>query len=58
MPDSSSSRLTPLQRELLEAFFERTRSFLLSGGAALAGFYLMWMPAYKPAPQGESPLMR
>jgi hypothetical protein len=38
--DSSSSRLTPLQRDLLREFFSRERAFFLTGGAALAGFYL------------------
>lgn len=37
---SSTGKLTRLQRELLEAFFEREKDFFLSGGAALAGFYL------------------
>lgn len=37
---SSPHRLTPLQRDLLLAFFERERGFFLTGGAALAGFYL------------------
>jgi hypothetical protein len=37
---SSADKLTPLQRELLAAFFERERRFFLTGGAALAGFYL------------------
>lgn len=37
---SSLDRLTPLQRDLLLAFFERERGFFLTGGAALAGFYL------------------
>lgn len=37
---SSSDTLSPLQRELLEAFFDRTEGFFLTGGAALAGFYL------------------
>jgi len=37
---SSPDRLTPLQRDLLLAFFERERGFFLTGGAALAGFYL------------------
>jgi predicted nucleotidyltransferase component of viral defense system len=36
----SSDRLSPLQRELLAGFFSRTNRFFLSGGAALAGFYL------------------
>lgn len=34
------SRLTALQRDLLEAFFARERRLFLTGGAALAGFYL------------------
>lgn len=33
-------RLSPLQEDLLRAFFERENSFFLSGGAALVGFYL------------------
>jgi predicted nucleotidyltransferase component of viral defense system len=37
---SSTDRLTGLQRALLEAFFRRERRFFLTGGAALAGFYL------------------
>jgi predicted nucleotidyltransferase component of viral defense system len=36
---SSPSRLTPLQRAVLTAFFEREGRFFLTGGAALAGFY-------------------
>jgi len=32
--------LSPLQRKLLEAFFETTQGFVLSGGAALVGFHL------------------
>jgi hypothetical protein len=32
--------LSPFQRELLEAFFLRAPAFYLTGGAALAGFYL------------------
>jgi hypothetical protein len=32
--------LSPFQRELLEAFFRRASAFYLTGGAALAGFYL------------------
>ena len=36
----AESRLTSLQREVLEAFFRRERGFFLSGGGALAGFYL------------------
>jgi hypothetical protein len=34
------SKLTALQREVLDAFFERERGFFLTGGAALAGFHL------------------
>lgn len=33
-------RLTQLQRDLIAAFFEREQRFFLTGGAALAGFYL------------------
>ncbi len=33
------SRLTPLQSDLLAAFFAREQSFFLTGGGALAGFY-------------------
>lgn len=33
-------KLTPLQRELLEGFFRRERRFFVTGGAALAGYYL------------------
>jgi predicted nucleotidyltransferase component of viral defense system len=32
--------LSALQREVLRAFFARERGFFLTGGAALAGFYL------------------
>jgi hypothetical protein len=32
--------LSPFQRALLEAFFRRASAFYLTGGAALAGFYL------------------
>ena len=38
--ESSTDRLTALQREFLTAFFEQERGFFLTGGAALAGFYL------------------
>jgi hypothetical protein len=34
------SRLSQLQQDLLVAFFARERRFFLTGGAALAGFYL------------------
>lgn len=37
---SFTDKLTPLQRELLVAFFRREHRFFLTGGAALAGFYL------------------
>ena len=36
----ANSRLTPLQTELLEAFFGHEDRFYLTGGAALAGFHL------------------
>lgn len=39
MTDSYGS-LSPLQHDLLEAFFEREDAFALTGGAALAAFYL------------------
>ena len=34
------SRLTPLQVELLEAFFQHEDRFYLTGGGALAGYHL------------------
>jgi hypothetical protein len=34
------SKLGPLQQRFLQAFFSRERRFFLSGGAALAGYYL------------------
>lgn len=34
------SRLSPLQRDVLRAFFGRERRFFLTGGGALAGFHL------------------
>jgi len=34
------SLLSPIQEELLSAFFRRERRFFLSGGAALAGYHL------------------
>jgi len=37
---SSSDMLSGLQRTLLEAFFRHETRFFLTGGAALAGFYL------------------
>ncbi len=36
----SGDRLTALQRSLLDAYFAIDRRFFLTGGAALAGFYL------------------
>jgi len=35
-----SRALTPLKREFLKAFFERSQSFFLTGGSALGVFYL------------------
>jgi len=35
-----SSRLSALQADLLRGFFEREQRFFLTGGGALAGFYL------------------
>lgn len=35
-----NNRLSPLQEDLLHAFFQREESFFLSGGAALIGFHL------------------
>jgi len=37
---SSPSALTPAQKSLIRAFFERTDAFFLTGGSALAGYYL------------------
>ena len=37
---SSTDKLTPLQRDVLREFFRRERRFYLTGGAALAGFFL------------------
>jgi predicted nucleotidyltransferase component of viral defense system len=42
--DSSSDKLTALQRALLEAFFRVEQRFFLTGGAALAGFHLGHRP--------------
>jgi len=41
---SSGDKLTPLQRDLLTAFFRHEQRFFLTGGAALAGFYLHHRP--------------
>jgi hypothetical protein len=38
--DSSPSLLTALQRDVLAAFFALERGFFLTGGPALAGYYL------------------
>jgi len=37
---SSDDKLTALQRDVLHAFFERETGFFLTGGGALAGYYL------------------
>jgi len=37
---SSTSTLTAFQREIVDAFFQRERGYVLTGGAALAGFHL------------------
>lgn len=37
---SSRTKLTQLQIDLLRGFFEQEKGFFLTGGAALAGFYL------------------
>lgn len=37
----SAEILTPLQRDFLENFFKRTQDFFLTGGTALAAFYLL-----------------
>ncbi|WP_437948162.1 nucleotidyl transferase AbiEii/AbiGii toxin family protein [Sorangium sp. So ce296] len=36
----STSQLSPLQADILAAFFRREQRFFLTGGAALAGFHL------------------
>ncbi|WP_437683056.1 nucleotidyl transferase AbiEii/AbiGii toxin family protein [Sorangium sp. So ce131] len=36
----STGQLSPLQAEILAGFFRREQRFFLTGGAALAGFYL------------------
>lgn len=38
--ESSPDKLTPLQRDVLKAFFELEQGFFLTGGAAIAGFHL------------------
>ncbi len=40
MASSPDSPLTPLQRDVLRAFFGREHDFYLTGGAALAGYHL------------------
>jgi hypothetical protein len=40
MTDSSPNKLSALQRAVLEGFFRYESRFFLTGGAALAGFYL------------------
>lgn len=40
MSVSGSYQLTPLQRDVLHAFFQRERGFFLTSGAALVGYYL------------------
>jgi hypothetical protein len=40
MASFAPSKLTSLQRDVLDAFFQRERGFFLTGGAALAGFHL------------------
>jgi hypothetical protein len=40
MASSNFGDLTPLQKDVLGAFFHRERHFFLTGGAALAGFHL------------------
>jgi hypothetical protein len=37
---ASSSRLTRLQQDVLSRFFKHETGFFLSGGAALAAYYL------------------
>jgi hypothetical protein len=37
---SFASSLTAFQREVIDAFFQRERGYVLTGGAALAGFHL------------------
>lgn len=40
MAGAAPYELTPLQRDLLRAFFDRERGFFLTGGAALVQYYL------------------
>ena len=40
MASSTPSKRTALQRDVLDALFQRERGFFLTGGAALAGFHL------------------
>ena len=40
MGSSAPSKLTALQKDVLDAFFQRERGFFLTGGAALVGFHL------------------
>jgi hypothetical protein len=40
MASLPKTTLTPLQVEILRAFFERERGFYLTGGAALSGYHL------------------
>lgn len=40
MDSSAASALTPLQQDLVREFFAREQRFFLTGGGALAGFYL------------------
>ena len=35
-----SSKLSPLQHDFVEAFFREPSAYFLTGGGALAGFYL------------------
>ncbi len=44
MASSPDSLLTPLQKDVLAAFFGSERGFFLTGGAALAGFWLCHRP--------------
>jgi hypothetical protein len=44
MASSPDSPLTPLQKDVLAAFFSSERGFFLTGGAALAGYWLRHRP--------------